>query len=429
MKKKFLRAALVASLSMFAVGTFLATSSAVAASEQPEKPKISKAISKQMSDAQKALQAKDWPTAIAKCKEAEGIADTTDYDKFMIQYFLGFAYFNSGDKKSAGEAYATAAHIPNMPADDHSTTLHNALLLAADQNDYKSIVDLGQIAVKENQLDHAIAGEMAIAYYNLNDLPNAASYAQKSIDLATAAGKTPDRAAYQVLVFCQNKQKDIAGETKTFEQMANLYGNVDDWGHLIDLSLATLSTASKQYREIAALDLYRLRVVTGATSVGEDYKAMADAATILHSPGDARTALKTAVSKGVLTQGQVNAALAKASADAARDEPILAQAEAAAAKQKSADEDMSVGEAYFGYGRYADAARVAQRAIAKGGARTAEAKLLLGMCQVQQGDNTTGAQTLSSVDGDPAMDRVGHLWTLYATRKYGAAPATPAAAH
>lgn len=425
MKKYFLRAALVASLSMFAVGTSFVSNPAYAA----DKPKISSSIAKPLSDAQKALQAKDWATAIAKCKEAQGASDLTDYDKFMIDYFLGFAYFNSGDLKDAGVAYAAAAQIPNMPEDDHKSTLHNAILLAAQQNDYKTIVTLGQIAVKENQLDTAVAGELAIAYYNLNDLDNAKTYAQKSIDLAKAAGKTPERQAYQVLVFAQSKQKDLAGETQSFETMSNLYGNPEDWGHLLDLSLADLSTANRQFRDIAALDIYRLRIVTGASTVAEDYRAMADAATLLRTYGDAQTALKTGIAKGAFTQSQAASALAKANADARKDEPILPQAEASAAKQKSADEDVSVAEAYFGYGRYADAARVAQNALGKSGPKVAEARLLLGMSQAMQGDSATAAQTLQSADGDAAIAKVAHLWWLYATRKYGAAPATPAAAH
>ncbi|MDE2182862.1 MAG: hypothetical protein KGJ78_07555 [Alphaproteobacteria bacterium] len=424
MKKNLLRATLVAGLSMFAVTATVTTQPAYAADE---KPHISKSISSLMSDAQKALKDKDYATAIAKCKQAQATSDLSDYDHFMIDYFLGFAYFNSGDRASAGAAYADAAKIPGMPADDHRSVVHNALLLAADQNNYPRVVEVGQVADKDNTLDSTTAGQLAIAYYNLKDGANAAVYAQKSIDFATAAGKMPERAAYEVLVFTQYDKKDMTAVTKTFETMCNYYGNQDDWGHLLDLELAALSTATKTYREIAALDIYRLRLLTNATTSGDDYTTMADVATSVRSWGDAKQALEAGVAQGKLQESKVGAQLKKVSADAARDEPIMAQAEAAAAKQKSVDEDLSVGEAYYGYGRYADAARVAQRAIGKGGPRVAEARLLLGMSQVRMGDDATAAQTLASVDVDPAMDRVAHIWSLYATRKYGKTAAAPAA--
>lgn len=425
MKKKLLRAALVAGLSMFAATATFVAQPAYAADS---KPQVSKSIRTQLSDAQKALQAKDWATAIAKCTEAKAATDLTDYDRFMINYFLGFAYFNSGDRAKAAEAYATAAVIPDMPADDHKSVLHNALLLEADQNNYAKVIEVGQVAAKENALDATTAGQVAIAYYNTNDLTNAETFAQKSIDLATAAGKLPERAAYEVIVFSQNKQKDIPGETKTFETMANYYGNADDWGHVIDLALISLSNTGKGFREVAALDLYRLRLLVGATTPAEDYTTMADAAQLLHSYGDVITALETGLSKGVLNQAKVAGMLKKAKADAAADQPILAQAEASAAKSATPDKDLSVAEAYYGYGRYADAARVAQRAAAKGGPKAAQAKLLLGMAQARQGDDATATTTLATVEGDPALAKVAHIWTLYTTRKYGKTPAAAPAA-
>jgi len=68
MKKNLLRAVLAASFSLFVAGA-LATPSYAA--DAPKPPTVSKSIGKQLSDAQKAVTAKDWPTAFAKLKEAQ----------------------------------------------------------------------------------------------------------------------------------------------------------------------------------------------------------------------------------------------------------------------------------------------------------------------------------------------------------------------
>lgn len=130
---------------------------------------------------------------------------------------------------------------------------------------------------------------------------------------------------------------------------------------------------------------------------------------------------------GTLSQAKGAALLNKANAAARIDEPTLAAADAIAAKISSSDKDVSVAEDYYGYGRYADAARVAQRAISKSGPKALEAQLLLGVAQAQQGDNTAAAQSLALVKGDASLEKAAQLWTLYATRKYGKAATTPAA--
>ncbi|MDE2133352.1 MAG: hypothetical protein KGM97_01485 [Alphaproteobacteria bacterium] len=416
MKKNLVRAVLVAGLSVFFAGAALTAAPAAAANTS--KPQVSKAVSRPLSEAQKAFTAKDWPTMLAKLKDAQAIANLTDYDQYVINYFMGLALYNSGDKTGSTPYFLAAAESKSAPPDEQTTALRIALDLENDAKNYAKVIELGQQAAKAGPLESNVAAIVAIAYYNTNDYANAKGYAQKSIDAVTAAGKTPERAAYQVVLMVQNRQKDIPGETKTLEIMSNLYGESEDWGNLIDVSLSSLPAGSKA-REVAALFMYRLRLTVGADTAAADYVLMGDIALGLHYPGDAVNALQKGLDSGKLSQAKAAGPLAKANAAARADEGTLASADAAAAKSASSNGDISVAEDYFGYGRFADAARVAQRAIAKGGAKTTEAQLLLGVAQAQQGDNAAAVQSLASVKGDGALERAAHLWTLYATRKYG----------
>lgn len=427
MKKKLVRAALVASLSVFAAGTALTATQAVAASSDQSKdkpaPTISKSIGKPIAEAQKALQAKDWPTALAKLKEAGAVADLTDFDKYIINYFTGLAAYNSGDKATAATAFLAAAESTAAPPEEHASALRIAMELQNETQNYAKVIELGKVAEQAGPLDPTVAGVIGSAYYNTKDYANAEKYAQQSIDGNIKAGKMPDRTAYQIVLMSQNRQKDIPGETKTLETMAQNYGNADDWGNLLDISLGTLPVSNKGYRETGALFIYRLRFATGATTSADDYKLSAQLALGLHDPGDAQQALQQGLSKGVLNQTEIGALLQKANAAARTDEATLTAADAAAARSKASKEDVQVAEGYFGYGKYADAIRVAQRAIAKGGRDAIEAQLLLGAAQACNGDNAAAAQSLAMVKGDPVLERAAYLWSLYATRKYGQTPA------
>jgi hypothetical protein len=427
MKKNLVRAVLVASLSLFFAGAVFTVTPAVAASSAKDdgKPKLSRAAGKPLSEAQKAFNAKDYATMLAKVKEAQALPDLTDYDKYIVNYFMGLALYNGGDKVSSTPYFVAAAESTAAPPEEHATTLRIAMDLENNAKDYAKVKELGQLAANAGALDSGMAAILAIAYFDTGDLPNATVFAQKSVDIAVAAGKTPDRSAYQVLLLVQNRQKDVPGMIKTLEIMSANYGDAEDWGHLIDISLGTLPKTSS--REITALYLYRLRLTVGAETAADEYLMMADLALALHFPGEAKKDLQQGIAAGTISQAAAATVLNKADAQARADEPTLPAADAAAAKSPSANGDVSVAEAYYGYGKYADAMRVAQRAIAKGGPKAMEAQLLLGVTQAKQGDNAAAAQSLALVRGDAALEMAARLWTAYANRKYGPpAAAAPA---
>lgn len=429
MKKKHVRAVLVAGLTvLFASAAFTVPSGAA---DDSAKPKISKALNKPLSDAQKAFNTKDWPTMIADMKLAQAVADQTDYDKYIVNYYSGLAYYNSGDKATATPYFLAAAELTAASPEDHASSIHIAIDLENQAKDYAKVIELGLKAEKDGVLNSPAAAELSVAFYNTSDYVNAKLYAQKSIDADTAAGKVPDRAAYQVVLMSQNRQKDVPGELSTLGIMAKNFGDPEDWGNYIDVSLGTLPTLPS--REVAALYYYRLRLTVGAKTKSEDYLLMCDLSLGLRYPGEAQRTVQAGLKAGVLdqTQPKVAACLNKANAEARTDEPGLAAADAAAAKLGTANGDVSVAEDYYGYDRLADAARVAQRAIGKSGPKAVEAQLLVGVVQAVQGD-AAAAQSLAAVRGDAALEKAAGAWTLYVTRKYGqpaTPPATPPAAH
>ena len=77
MKKSLMRAAMVASLPFFAMALTVATSPAQAA-DKADTPKVSKAVSKQLGDCKKAIDAKDYPTAMQQFKAVVALLDDPD---------------------------------------------------------------------------------------------------------------------------------------------------------------------------------------------------------------------------------------------------------------------------------------------------------------------------------------------------------------
>jgi len=424
MKRNLLRAALVALLPFCAASLTVATMPAYAA-EKAEPPKVSKSINKFMAEAKKANDAKDWQTVITNCEAAQKVSDLTDYDNYLINRFLGVAYFGVNDHVKAKNAFLAVIKNPATPEEDRKYLITPAIELAAQTKDDAGVVEIGKLAVQDNIANPEVFATMAIAYYQQADYDNTVAAAQKGIDMSNAEGKIPQYSLYQVLAFSDDHLKKRADELKAFELMARDYGNPDDWRYTLDLSLEQLPSKDNYAREIAALDIYRLRMIVNASWDATNYVEMADVATVIRSWGDAQVALNAGLAKGILTQAKVAARLAQVNADARKDEPSLSTAEKLA---KSGKEAVGIAEAYYGYGNYAAAARVAQKAIGMGGMYATEARLVLGMSQVRMGDEAAAAQTLTNVTGDPALVRASQLWNLYLQRKTAKEPAPAPAA-
>ena len=395
-----------------------------APAKSSSKGHLSKDAGPTIIDAQKLIQAKDLPGAIAKLKEAQAIANRTDFDSYIINRLTMSAAVGMNDMATAATAAEAAAESPAMPDDDKASVLRDALQLAAVQNQQPKVIQYGQELAAVNGLDYRTTGMLAIAYYNTKDFSHAQQYAQQSIAMAKAAGQPPDQNALQIIEGSQVNSNNQAGAEQTLEQIALQNPTPEVWGQLVGATFG-----AKGMNDTIAIYLYRMLVVSGAAK-GSDYKEMGSSLELLGYPTEAVNVLQQGISSGKLSSAEVGATLSRARRDAAQDQKMLPQIASAAAKSKTGEQEIKLAEDYWGYGRYGDAEAAARQAMAKGGLKTpTEGPLMIGAAQVVQGQYPDAIQTLSQISGNDAAVRTAHLWSLYAQSKQGrtaAAPATPA---
>src|ERR1700733_10218759 len=75
------------------------------AADDKNKQKVSKELAPTLKAAQDALQAKKFPDAIAKLKEAEGNPKKTPYDEHVINVLAGSAYARGNDFPDAEKGF------------------------------------------------------------------------------------------------------------------------------------------------------------------------------------------------------------------------------------------------------------------------------------------------------------------------------------
>jgi hypothetical protein len=445
MKKNFVRAALTASLLGSAAALALMPTVAQAQisdyggnygdSEKPKaapatagKPSDTKvtnpAIGKALQEAQDALKKNDFAAADAAVKEAQAVPSPTPIETYYINKFAAAVAINKKDYAAATKAYEDNAASPVMPDTDKKETFHNAMLLDSMQKNWANVIVYGKQLEAINAMDDQTYGVYALAYYNQKDMANAKLYAQKSIDIAKAAGKQPPQTSLEIVLGAQASSHDQSGAISTLEQIVLQYNKPDDWRQLTNVGLGT-----KGIKNIDALFIYRLKDMTGSLSESDDYVTPGEIDSQM-TFGYAVEAVKfyeAGINAGKVKPGDVPG-LAKARKDAAQDRASLAMYAASAAKAKNGDQDMKMAEDYWGYGRYADSEASARSAIAKGGLKDpGEAQMVLGMSLVAQGKNDEGLQVLGQVTGNDGRKKAAHLWSVYAQAKKNQAGGTTAA--
>jgi hypothetical protein len=303
---------------------------------------------------------------------------------------------------------------------------NNALVLASAAGHYQKAVVYGQLLAALAPLSAESDLRMALDYYNLKDMAHAQEFAQKSIDAAKAAGTPPDPNALRIVMNGQAQKNDVSGVESSLETLvlADPDNAAVSWRDLVNLAFQ-----EKGAGEIDAIFLYRLKVLAGAMTDADDYTTLAATDEQLGYPTEATDILQKGISSGKITAGQVGEQLNKARKDSVLDQRELPEAVSGAAKSKSGEGDVKLGEDYWGYGRFADAEAAARRAIAKGGLKhPAEGPLLLAATLVAQNKYDEAIQVLGQITGTPATMKVAHLWTLYAQGKQKKSPAAPATA-
>jgi tetratricopeptide (TPR) repeat protein len=423
MKMNFARAAVGAwLLGTAAAALAMAPAASIAADKSAAGPKATKAVGIELQAAITAAQAKDFATAQQHIAAAKAAPNQNDFDPVEIDIVSAFVALGQNDHAAALAAYKRIIASPYFTQaekpEDQVATLKNTMMLQAEAKDYAGAVQTGERLAATGSLDDKAAASLATAYYFNKDYVKARSLAQKAIDAAAAAHTKPDQAAMQIMFNSYADQNDQENARKYLEMMISYYPDANSWAKLID------NAVRPGLSDMQLLQLYRLRVLSGAKGDAEDYILGSDLAIKNGYPGDARSMLQAASSRGV---SGIGAKLSQAQAKAAADEKTLPGNDAAAAKSKTGQMDVLVAEQYFGYGRFDEAAAAAQRAISKGGLKDPEEpKMVVGMSLASSGKYPEAIQALQQVGGSDAQRRMAHLWIVYAQSKSGAtAAATP----
>ena len=381
----------------------------------PKPPTLSKPLVKPLTAAQKASKEENWAECVARSQEADAFPTKTPYDTFVINEMLGFCAIRGGDNATAAKSFEAVVDSEFIDAARRATLLRLLMQINYSAKDYPKAIQYGNRAIQDGSANDEIRLLVAQSHYLQKDYTGTVSFLEGWVAESEKAGAAPSENALQLYLSGCIKLEDDACTTRSLEKQARYHPKPETWSNLVVLMLRTTPN------DDSTLQIYRLASEVGGMRRGEDYLEMAQIALDKGFPGEAQSALETAIGKKAFSDPKTleaaNRMLATAKTQSAADKATLSKTAQAAAANKNGQIDVRMGQAFLSYGQYPEAVAAIQRGIGKGNVRNmAEAQIALGHAQLKAGNAADAVKSFESVKGDPTMERLGKLWAIHAAR-------------
>ena len=387
---------------------------APAATLAADKPQNSAKLAKPLKEAHDDLNAKKYPEAISKLKEAEGTAGKTPYDQHLINDMLAYAYIRTNDLPDAAKAWEAELEDGFTTPAEQQQKVRGLAELHYQLKNYDKAIEYGQRAIKGGFADDELRKLVGQAYYLKGDWKGTLKFEDALADAAIKGGGTPSSETLQLILSACVKLEDTACQNKALERLVTYYPKPDYWYNLLfSISKETASSDAN------TLQTFRLMSEVDVLKSADDFIEMAQLAMDAGSPGEAQHVLQRGFDKNVFTdqrnKDKAQRLLDKAKAKAAADQPTLDKTAKEADAAPTGAKNAAMGLAYLGYGQYDKAVDEYSKAVTKGGLHNAaETQLMLGIADLKAGHKDDAVKALKAVKGDPVLERLASLWVLHA---------------
>ncbi|HEY1613739.1 MAG TPA: hypothetical protein VGF97_08625 [Rhizomicrobium sp.] len=375
-----------------AVGA-VAISMPVTAEAAGVRPQVGKPLQAAISEANSG----NASAALAKVREAESVGGLSSSEQSAIAQTKQFIAAKTGNF-SGGGGSATAARAKF--AADYNANRYSAVT----GEDVDLLKKYGVFGYDDQII-------VAQAYY-LSGRTAQAITLLKSL----TAGSHPSESALKLLYSAAYKGGDSDAMRTALFALVSQYNKPEYWANLLQVS-----ESAKGLKDHQTLDLYRLRLRTGSMKTADDYSTAAEMALELGSAGEAADFVQKGMDAKVLTGDRPVKLLNTAKAQAAADTANFAKNQAAAAKARTGEDAVKLGEELWGEGKAQDALTEIQQGIQKGVTDKDNAQLRLGLAYLGAGQKDAAIHAFEAVSKDNANDAmIAHLWMIYArTAKAG----------
>ncbi|GAN69771.1 tetratricopeptide repeat protein [Acetobacter orleanensis] len=368
-------------------------------------------VGKALQQAQSALSAHDYTKAMAAVNAADAVKGKSDYESYTITQMRAAVATQGGQLGEATAAYDKLIASPRTPTETKHQMLMSEATMAYTAKNYPSAIKAIQRYQKEVGPNATLDTLLAQSYYLQKDYPNSIRVLKQQIEQEIKAKKTPPESQLQMLGASATAVKDSATSTHAYVLLATYYPKKEYWALLLhELIVNPRIPPSLQ------LDVYRIRLAAGNVSQARDFMDMTEIAMQAGMPQLALDLMNQGYQANVLGQGaeaprqaRLKAMVEKTVAD---KKASIAADEAAALKQKTGDDLLTVGYNYVTFGQADKGLGLMQQAMTKGVTDMNVARLHYGLAQLAAGKKADAIATFKTVDGETGAQDIAQLWVL-----------------
>lgn len=361
-----------------------------------------------------AVQAHDWPTATAALPAAQAALQSVPGKYLIGQLMLDIG---RGTSDAAMQSRAVDAMIASggAPADV-------MLQLLAAQAGF--LIQANNLAGAEAPLNRLIQldpanveriTQLAEVEIRLGKRNEALALYRRALQLGEANGAhAPEQIYRQTLALAY--EGHMAQPAIEFARtLVTIYPSPENWQAALGVynQIGGLGGAEQ-------LDLYRFMRAAGALHDERDYFEYASAVNRGGFPGETKTVIDEGMSRGVFHQAaaEVRQMLTAATARIAEDQASLPRLRTSAMAAPTGQAARTTADAFFGYGRYSEAADLYRAALQKGGEDANLINTRLGASLALAGRRAEAEAAFRAVTGPRTT--LAQFWLLWlATRPAG----------
>jgi len=405
---RLIPAALLAAGLLFTITPEGRVGFAAAQAQEAVKPDIAK----NLKAANDLMRANKWKEALNKIRDADAVPNKTAAEQLVIERARGSAALGAGDYDTATRSFEHVMASGKLPAGEQARIAEALAGAEYRAGHYAKAVSWARQAGNSPAMRQLIMQ----ASFQSGDYGSVAKQLQADIAAEEQAGRRPSDQDLQVLASAYQHLNNNAGFASTVEKLLAYYPKKEYW---VDI-LARLPR-KPGFSDRFALDVYRLQIATGNLSKPNDFMEAAQLALQAGLPVEGKKIVDKGFSTGVLGTGTEAERQKRLQALAVKQE-----AEAAASIQKDESEALSakdgnalvkVGYQYVTMGQADKGISLIEQGIARGQLKRPEdAKLRLGMAQLQAGKKAKGIATLRSVQGNDGAADIARLWAIQANQ-------------
>lgn len=411
--------ALALSVAVGAISAATMFTPAVVQAAEPAQPKMSKAVAVPLQAAQKAMQAKQWDTALAELKKAQAVEKRTPVEDYQIDEFLGYILVQQKKYAQAATVFERMLNSGMVPAGQVDDRTKAVAQMYFQEKEYRKSAEWSRKSLAKNPNQEDMSVLLGQSYYLLEDYKNAATTMSGVVTNAERAGQTPKENYIQIVLSSYFKQDDMNGVAEALKKMVRHYPKPEYWENLLDIY------RRKANGDPLTLGFYRLMHEVGVLKDKADYMEYAQLAIEAGVPGEAEQVISKGIESGTLKstdtneqarkteQGRYDRLLAASKKSATADRASLVQLAKDAEKAPQGQASVGLGQAYLSYGMNDEAIAALQAGLKKGGVTDADnAQVSLGIANLRKDQKDQARQTFKAIKPDSKWADLATLWAL-----------------